>query len=326
MMDAFTTSDSYPYSTHYSLGDNSVNYMRNSVKVVIDAYNGTTTFYVFDTEDPILAAYRRIFPSLFKDASTMPADLRKHVRYPGDALQAAVRGLRPLPHDQSRGLLQPRRPLDRRHRNRHRRRRRAGRAAHAAQLRPDEAARRDRDAEFVEILPFTPANRNNLIGWIAGRCDGDNYGTSVVYDFPKTRLVDGPQQIEVAHRPERAALRPTHSVEPAGLARPARQPARHPLRQGAPLRRTNLPPGPAKPHARAAPRRPRAAGQARLRPHLRGRPRLPLRRRSSPPSARPKPRPASRTRRTLPGTAPARHRPSTPSSPKPAETSTTTSA
>ena len=82
MMDAFTTSDSYPYSTHYDLDDNSLNYMRNSVKVVIDAYNGTTTFYVFDNEDPILAAYRGIFPSLFKDAAPMPAGLRKHVRYP----------------------------------------------------------------------------------------------------------------------------------------------------------------------------------------------------------------------------------------------------
>ena len=65
----FTTSDNYPYSTHYGLGNGPVNYMRNSVKVVIDAYNGTTTFYVFDSQDPIIAAYRRIFPSLFKDAS-----------------------------------------------------------------------------------------------------------------------------------------------------------------------------------------------------------------------------------------------------------------
>ena len=95
MMDAFTTSDSYPYSSHSALGRPSVNYMRNSVKVTIDPYNGTTTFYVFDTEDPVLAAYRRIFPSLFKDAAAMPADLRKHVRYPEllFQLQAEVYGL-----------------------------------------------------------------------------------------------------------------------------------------------------------------------------------------------------------------------------------------
>src|ERR1700731_2780846 len=82
IMDAFTVSNNYPYSTHYNLGDISINYMRNSVKVVVDAYNGATTLYVFDSEDPIVASYRRIFPSLFKDASTMPADLRRHVRYP----------------------------------------------------------------------------------------------------------------------------------------------------------------------------------------------------------------------------------------------------
>jgi uncharacterized membrane protein (UPF0182 family) len=195
VMDAFTTSDSYPYSTHYSLGDASVNYMRNSVKVVIDAYDGTTTFYVFDDKDPILGAYRRIFPSLFKDASSMPAWLHKHVRYPEllFRLQAEVYGLYHMTNpqvffnredlwtvatetgsgtngDQTKQAMQPNFVL---------------------MKLPDEAG-----AEFVEILPFTPSNRNNLIGWIAGRCDGDNYGKSVVYDFPKTKLVDGPQQIE----------------------------------------------------------------------------------------------------------------------------------
>jgi hypothetical protein len=195
VMDAFTTSDSFPYSTHYSLGDASVNYMRNSVKVVIDAYDGTTTFYVFDDKDPILGAYRRIFPSLFKDASSMPAWLHKHVRYPEllFKLQAEVYGLYHMTNpqvffnredlwtvatetgsadngDQTKQPMQPNFVL---------------------MKLPGEAG-----AEFVEILPFTPSNRNNLIGWIAGRCDGDNYGKSVVYDFPKTKLVDGPQQIE----------------------------------------------------------------------------------------------------------------------------------
>ena len=73
MMDAFTTSDSYPYSTHYRLGDSPINYMRNSVKVVIDAYDGTTTFYVFDPDDPIITAYRRIFPSCSRTPRDMPA-------------------------------------------------------------------------------------------------------------------------------------------------------------------------------------------------------------------------------------------------------------
>jgi hypothetical protein len=193
-MDAFTTSDTYPYSSHYTLNGSSVNYMRNSVKAVIDAYDGTTTFYVFDKEDPILAAYRGIFPSLFKDASAMPAGLHKHVRYPEMLLQlqAEVYGLYHMTNPevfynredlwtvatQSSGQS----------------------GAQAAQpMAPNFVLMKlpgESGLEFVEILPFTPANRNNLIGWIAGRSDGANYGTAVVYDFPKTRLVDGPQQIE----------------------------------------------------------------------------------------------------------------------------------
>jgi len=195
IMDAYTVSDSYPYSSHYRLGNDLINYMRNSVKVVIDAYDGTTTFYVFDTDDPIIAAYRRIFPSLFKDASTMPAGLRKHVRYPELLLklQAEVYGLYHMTDAeafynredlwtvatevgmgeggaQTTQAMQPNFVL---------------------MKLPDETG-----VEFVEILPFTPANRNNLIGWIAGRSDGAEYGKSVVYNFPKTKLVDGPLQIE----------------------------------------------------------------------------------------------------------------------------------
>ena len=125
------------------------------------------------------------------------------------------------------------------------------------------------EVEFVEILPFTPSNRNNLIGWIAGRSDGANYGTALVYDFPKTRLVDGPAADRSAHRPERTALRTTLPVEPAGLARAPRHPARDPVRQGPDLRRADLPPSRAQPHAGVAPRRARAPGQAGLRRNLR---------------------------------------------------------
>jgi hypothetical protein len=195
IMDAFTVSDSYPYSTHYRLDRDPINYMRNSVKAVIDAYDGTTTFYVFDTEDPIIAAYRRIFPDLFKDAAMMPPALRKHVRYPELLLklQAEVYGLYHMTDpeafynredlwtvatevgmsdggQQTTQAMQPNFVL---------------------MKLPGETGE-----EFVEILPFTPANRNNLIGWIAGRSDGAQYGASVVYNFPKTKLVDGPLQIE----------------------------------------------------------------------------------------------------------------------------------
>jgi uncharacterized protein len=195
IMDAFTVSDSYPYSTHYHLHRDLINYMRNSVKAVIDAYDGTTTFYVFDSEDPIIAAYRRIFPSLFRDATMMPPGLRKHVRYPELLLkmQAEVYGLYHMTDPEAFynredlwtvatevGMSEG-----------------GGQTTQAMQPNfvlmklPGEAGE-----EFVEILPFTPANRNNLIGWIAGRSDGAQYGTSVVYNFPKTKLVDGPLQIE----------------------------------------------------------------------------------------------------------------------------------
>ncbi len=195
MLDAFTTADTFPYASHYVLRDHLVNYMRNSVKVVVDAYTGATTFYVFDAQDPIIAAYRAIFPSLFKDASAMPQDLRRHVRYPELLLklQAQVYGLYHMTDPvvfynredlwtiaSEVGLSQN------------------GEQA-AQSMEPNFVLMKlpgEPDVEFVDILPFTPANRNNLIGWIAGRSDGANYGTSVVYDFPKTRLVDGPMQIE----------------------------------------------------------------------------------------------------------------------------------
>ena len=195
ILDAFTTSDNFPYSTHYGLNKEPINYMRNSVKVVVDAYNGTTTFYAFDREDPILAAYSRIFPRLFKDAAEMPQDLRKHVRYPESLLklQAEVYGLY---HMTDPAVFYNREDLwavaseigmaD-------------GGEQTTQELQPNFVLMRlpgETGMEFVEILPFTPANRNNLIGWIAGRSDGAHYGTSVVYNFPKTKLVDGPLQIE----------------------------------------------------------------------------------------------------------------------------------
>jgi uncharacterized membrane protein (UPF0182 family) len=170
--------------------------MRNSVKAVVDAYDGSVTFYVFDSADPILAAWRGIFPNLFKDASTMPAALRAHVRYPESllSLQAQVYGLYHMMDpevfynredqwtvatengssqsgDSAAQVMEPNFVL---------------------MTLPGESS----GLEFVEILPFTPLNRNNLIGWIAARSDGVNYGDAIVYDFPKTRLVDGPQQIE----------------------------------------------------------------------------------------------------------------------------------
>jgi hypothetical protein len=192
LMDAFTTSNTYPYARRYQLADEPINYIRNSVKVVIDAYTGATTLYVFDAQDPVIAAYRRVFPSLFVDAAAMPAELRAHVRYPELLLQvqAAVFGLY---HMTDPDVFYNREDL----------------WTVATEIGSTEQRQQvmepnfvlmtlpgERSTEFIGILPFTPANRNNLIGWIAGRSDGEHYGQAVVYDFPKTRLIDGPLQIE----------------------------------------------------------------------------------------------------------------------------------
>jgi uncharacterized membrane protein (UPF0182 family) len=154
--------------------------------------------YVFDDEDPLIARYRAIFPTLFRSAAEMSADLRRHIRYPEMllALQADVYGMYHMNNPQvfynredlwtvatdvanvagGDGSPQVTQPME---------------PNFVLMKLPGEAA-----TEFVEMLPFTPANRNNLIGWIAGRSDADHYGELIVYDFPKTRLVDGPSQVE----------------------------------------------------------------------------------------------------------------------------------
>ncbi|HEX8653028.1 MAG TPA: UPF0182 family protein [Pyrinomonadaceae bacterium] len=196
MIDAFTESQSFPYSRHYKAGDQYVNYIRNSVKVTIDAYNGDVRFYVFDPQDPLINTYRATYPALFRDASEMPADLRAHVRYPETLIktQGDVYGLY---HTQNTKVFFQREDV----------------WSMASQI--SSGANKQQKAEpldpyfvlmqlpgeqtaneFVEILPFTPANRNNMIGWMAGRSDGAAYGSLLVYNFPKSRLVDGPLQVE----------------------------------------------------------------------------------------------------------------------------------
>jgi uncharacterized membrane protein (UPF0182 family) len=196
MMDAFTESATYPYSRHHDVGTNRVNYIRNSVKVVIDAYNGTTHFYIFDNQDPLIATYRAAFPTLFADASQMPADLRSHIRYPETLIrvQGEVYGLY---HTQSAKVFFQREDVW------NVAQQVSSNAQNQKQVQaidpyfvlmqlPSEQVHN----EFVLILPFTPSGRNNLIGWMAGRCDGENYGKLLIYNFPKSRLIDGPLQIE----------------------------------------------------------------------------------------------------------------------------------
>ena len=196
IIDAFTESDTYPYSRHYSAARKRVNYIRNSVKITIDAYNGTTMFYVFDSDDPLVNTYRRAFPALFRDASEMPADLRAHVRYP-DTLVKTQGEVFGLYHTQSAKVFFQREDV----------------WSVAQQVTVNDQGQQMREAvepyfvlmqlpgeavqnEFVGILPFTPTNRNNMIGWLAARSDGENYGSLIVYTFPKSRVIDGPLQVE----------------------------------------------------------------------------------------------------------------------------------
>ena len=201
-VDAYTRSNRYPYSRHYNLGAERVNYVRNSVKVTVDAYTGAVSFYVFDETDPIVGAYRAAFPELFKPAAEMPAGLRAHLRYPETLFktQGDVFGLY---HTTNPAMFFGREDVWSIARD-------ATPAAADAQKKgtqaqpdalepyqvlmplPGEGA----EPEFARILPFTPGNRNNMIAWLAGRADGDVYGKLLAYTFPSSRVIDGPLQIE----------------------------------------------------------------------------------------------------------------------------------
>lgn len=196
ILDAFTHSERYPYSSHYQLGGQRLNYIRNSIKAVVDAYNGDVVFYVFEPEDPIIRTYSNIFPSLFRPADEMPEDLRAHVRYPSLLLsvQANAYTLYHMqepqtfynhedlwaipsiePSGQQGAEAQPIQPY------------------HVLVSLPGE----DNQLEFINIMPFTPAGpgRNNMIGWMAARSDADKYGQTLVFSFPKNVTINGPAQI-----------------------------------------------------------------------------------------------------------------------------------
>jgi len=196
MIDAFTHADQYPYSTAYQVGDRSVNYIRNSVKAVVDAYEGSVTLYVFEPEDPIIAAYQEIFPSLFRPKSEMPEDLVAHIRYPSLLVNAQARVFT-LYHMQNTQTFYNHEDLW------------AIAAEQAAQQGADASVmepyhvlmqlpgEQTTALEFANILPFTPSGpgRSNMIGWLAARSDGENYGRTVVYSFPKNLTINGPAQI-----------------------------------------------------------------------------------------------------------------------------------
>ena len=187
MIDAYTRSDRYPYSDPER---NSFNYIRNSVKVVIDAYNGSVHFYIADETDPIIRTWARIFPNMFEPLSAMPASLRTHIRYPNDFSLIQSNQLFTY-HMTDPQVFYNREDLWRAPNEIYANEEQVVRPYYITMELPNEEA-----GEFVLLRPFTPARRNNLIALLAARSDGDNYGKQLLYEFPKQELIFGPEQIE----------------------------------------------------------------------------------------------------------------------------------
>ena len=190
IQDAYTISDHFPYSNPRSEGfGGGLNYIRNSVKVIVDMYDGTVSFYVMDPDDPVLAVYRRALPGVFKDLSQLSPDLKLHLRYPQDlfGIQAAQyasfhmtdpqvfynrEDLWVPPQEKYNGKVGPMEPY------------------YILMKLPGSD-----QLEYLIISPFTPQNRDNMIAWLAARCDFPDYGKMLFYELPKEKLIYGPNQV-----------------------------------------------------------------------------------------------------------------------------------
>ncbi len=187
--DAYTTTDRYPYSQP----DGSINYIRNSVKVVIDAYTGHMTFYVADPTDPVIRTYEKIFPGMFTPLSRMPQVLLAHIRYPQDLFNVQSQMFTTYHVTQPNVLYSKNNqwaiPTG------------TSLSGASGQMEPYYVIMRlpgqTRD-EFVQILPFVPNDRPNMIGWLAARSDMPDYGQAVSFAFPSNATVYGPTQVEAA--------------------------------------------------------------------------------------------------------------------------------
>lgn len=188
MQDVYTTSSYFPSAQPAQGFD--LNYIRNSVKVIVDAYDGTVDFYLMDPRDPIAATYQRIFPSLFKPFAAMPADLQKHIRYPEDLFLIQARVYQTY-HMEAVDVFYNREDLWQFPRE-------PG-GGGVATMNPYYIIMRlpgEPQAEFFLMVPMVPSRRDNMIAWLAARCDAPDYGKLIVYEFPKEKLVYGPFQIE----------------------------------------------------------------------------------------------------------------------------------
>ena len=188
MIDAYTSSAYYPYSEAY--GENNTNYIRNSVKVVVDAYNGDVDFYIVDEKDPIAATFAKIYPTLFKSFDQMPEGLKAHIRYPNYLfqIQASVYGKYHM--EDVNVFYQKEDVWDIASEIYGMEKQQMSPNYYIAKLPGEEKA------EFFNSIPFTPKSKQNMTALMVARNDGDNYGELVLYQFPKSRTIYGPEQIE----------------------------------------------------------------------------------------------------------------------------------
>jgi len=188
IQDAYTISNNYPYSTPVSGGY--FNYIRNSVKVVIDAYNGTVDFYIIDQKDPVIEVYKNIFPQLFKNFDQMPEDLQEHIRYPKDLFQVQAE-LYSTYHMTDPDVFYNKEDYWNVPNEIY--------AENEIKMEPyyivTKLPGHERE-EFILMTPFTPSTKNNMIAWLAAKNDKPEYGNLIVYKFPKEKLIFGPMQIE----------------------------------------------------------------------------------------------------------------------------------
>ncbi|OGW27389.1 MAG: hypothetical protein A2X56_03960 [Nitrospirae bacterium GWC2_57_13] len=183
IIDAYSYTDRLPYSKPAQRG---INYIRNPVKVVVDAYNGSVAFYIVDRDDILTRTYAAVFPTLFRPLADMPQDLRRHIRYPRSLLRiqaqmfAAFHMTDPSIFYNKEDLWEVPSYRDK-----------TMEPYFLIMKLPQKKAE-----EFILLLPFTPAKRDNLAAWMAARCDGENYGKVIVYTFPRDRLIFGPRQVD----------------------------------------------------------------------------------------------------------------------------------
>jgi uncharacterized membrane protein (UPF0182 family) len=189
--DAYTHTDRYPYSQPYrDEANRTYNYLRNSVKAVVNAYDGSTTLYVADPDDPILRAWMRVFPGLFRPLDEMPASLRPHLRYPQDLFTAQA-DLYATYHMQDSRVFYNKEDLWTAPKEIYLKETVSMAPYYIIMRLPGEA-----EAEYVLIRPYTPPDKNNMITWLAARSDGEHYGNLLALRYPKDKLVFGPMQVE----------------------------------------------------------------------------------------------------------------------------------